>query len=113
MAARTSAGPSGSGAATLTVASGVTLSLNISGGSQPSMTATVTAGSAPVAGAVVRFTITDPKGAVTSLSGTTNSSGIVTVKDRLKGKDPHGTYSVRATVTSGSLSGSASGTFVY
>jgi hypothetical protein len=112
-ASRTGGGPSGSGAATLMVASNLTVTLKITGGSQYQVAATVLAGTAPLSGASVRFTITDPKGGVTTVMGTSSSAGVVTIKGRLKGKDPHGTYSVSASVTSGTLSGSAAGTFVY
>jgi uncharacterized protein affecting Mg2+/Co2+ transport len=95
------------------VASNLSVTLKTVGGSQYQVTATVLAGTAPLSGASVRFTITDPKGSVTTVMGTTAANGVVTIKDRLKGKDPHGTYSVNVSVTSGTLSGSAAGTFVY
>jgi hypothetical protein len=112
-ASRAGGGPSGSAAATLMVASNLSVTLKTVGGSQYQVTATVLAGTAPLSGASVRFTITDPKGSVTTVMGTTAANGVVTIKDRLKGKDPHGTYSVNVSVTSGTLSGSAAGTFVY
>lgn len=112
-ASRTKAGPSGSGAATLTVASGLTVSLQTVGGSNYQLTATVLAGTSPAVGASVTFSITDPKGGNTTLTALTNASGVVTIKGRLKGKDPHGTYTVTASASSGGLSGVASGAFVY
>jgi hypothetical protein len=113
LASRTGNGPSGSGVASLIVANDLTVSVSASGGSQYQVTVSVRAGSSPAAGAVVSFRITDPKGVVTSASAMTNSSGTAVFKDRLKGKDPHGTYTVIVSVTSSSLTGSGTATFVY
>jgi hypothetical protein len=113
MASRTGSGPSGSGVANLTVANDLTVSVSATGGSQYQVNVSVRAGSSPAAGASVSFRITDPKGVVTSASATTNSSGTAVFKDRLKGKDPHGTYTVIVSVTSSSLTGSGTATFVY
>jgi uncharacterized protein YfaS (alpha-2-macroglobulin family) len=73
----------------------------------------VLAGTVPATGVPVTFTITNPKGAVTTMSATTGSSGVATVKIRLNGKAPHGTYQVSASASSGTLSGGASGAFGY
>jgi len=112
-ASRLTTGPSGSATATLTVASGLTVTLKTVGGSNYQVTATVLAGTVPAVGISVTFTITDPKGGVNTVTATTNSSGVATVKGKLKGKDPHGTYQVTAAASSGALSGVATGTFVY
>ena len=114
MAARADgSGPSGSTAVTLTVASSLEMTLRTTGGNQYQASATLSAGGNPVAGVVVTFKITDPRGAVSTVSGTTNAFGTATIKGRLKGKDPRGTYHVLASATSGNLSGSAAGSFVY
>ncbi|HWR17480.1 MAG TPA: NEW3 domain-containing protein [Terriglobales bacterium] len=66
----------------------------------------------PVSGASVKVSVTKANGSVTNLSGTTGSNGTVTLNLRLKKQDSVGTYSVTATVTSGSISGTASSSFV-
>jgi len=113
LASRTGTGPSGSGVASLTVASGLSVNVAASGGSNYQVTATVLAGTSPLAGATVTFRITDPKGVVTSVSATTNSSGTAVIRGKLKGRDPHGTYYVSASATSGNLTGTGAATFVY
>jgi len=113
LASRTGTGPSGSGVASLTVASGLSVNVAASGGSNYQVTATVLAGTTPLAGATVTFRITDPKGVVTQLSATTNSSGTALIRGKLKGRDPHGTYYVSASATSGNLTGTGAATFVY
>jgi len=112
-AARTESGPSGSASATLVVANALSVVLTATGGSQYQVSVTVKAGGAPASGAQVNFVLVDPKGGSSSFSGVTNSSGVATIKGRLKGKDPKGTYTVSVSVTSGNLTGSAAGSFVY
>ena len=112
-ASRNGSGPSGSGSASLTVASGLSVALRITGGSSYQVVATVLAGGSPAAGASVTVRVTDPKGSVDSFTATATSNGTVTIKGHLKGKDPHGTYQVQVTASAGNLTGSAAGTFVY
>ena len=111
-AARTESGPSGSATATLVVADSLSIVLRATGGSQYQVTVTVKVGGSPAAGAKVSFMIVDPrqKG---HLSGVTGSNGIATIKGRLKPRDPRGTYTVSVSVSSGDLTGSALGSFVY
>jgi hypothetical protein len=106
-------GLDGSATANLMVVTGLNVTLAITGGSNYQFKATVTAGPTPAAGVSVSFVMTGPTGARTTLSATTNSLGVATVKGRLKPRDPRGTYQVTATATSASLSGTASGSFVY
>jgi hypothetical protein len=108
-----STGPDGSSTATLTVTNGLSVTLTTIGGSSYQLSATVAAGSTGLAGLNVTFTITDSKGSVSTLSAVTNTIGVAVVKGKLKGKDPRGTYYVSVSATSGNLTGSASGTFVY
>lgn len=63
---------------------------------QVSITATVSAGSSPVSGASVTFTITKPNGAVVTASATTGANGSALFKLRLSKKDPAGLYQVTA-----------------
>jgi hypothetical protein len=77
------------------------------------ISATVTAGSSPVSGAPVAFSVRNPLGNVKNYSATTSTGGVAKITIRLKGKDPKGTYNVTATATGGGLTGSASGTFSY
>jgi hypothetical protein len=95
------------------VANSLSVVLSATGGSQYQVSVTVKAGGVPSAGAQVTFVLVDPKGGSSSFSGTTNASGVATIKGRLKGKDPKGTYAVTVSATSGNLTGSASGSFVY
>jgi uncharacterized protein YfaS (alpha-2-macroglobulin family) len=66
-----------------------------------------------VSGAPVTVTVTKPSGAAaTTLSATTNRSGVAIVKYALKPTDPSGTYGVSATASAAGATGSASATFV-
>ncbi len=106
-------GPGGSASGSVMVVSGLSVSLSIkSAGGGYNLTATVTGGSKPVSGVAVTFTVTDPTGKATTLTATTNSSGVASAKYTVKGKAARGTYQVRAVAASGSLSGSATGSFV-
>lgn len=81
-------------------------------GETVSMTASVKAGTTPVAGASVLFRITKSNGAVVTLNATTNSSGVAISSLRLsKQKDPVGSYQLRAEASKDSLSASASTSF--
>lgn len=111
-------GPSTTGTATQVVApapaapAALTVTLTASkAGSAYEITSTVKAGTTPVTGKVVTFTLRGPAGnVVATLSATTNSSGVATVKYRKGKKDPTGTYQVQAVTTSGALTGSAATT---
>ncbi len=71
------------------------------------MTATVTSGGNPAAGASVKFTMVKANGSTTTKTVTANSSGQATWSYKLSPKDPKGTYSVSATATFNSLTGSS------
>jgi hypothetical protein len=64
------------------------------------ITVTMLSGSSPDAGASVTVNVTKPNGVVSTLSGTTGSNGIATLKYRLKRQDPAGTYSVTTSTAS-------------
>ena len=110
---QTAPGPGGSASATVNVVSslGVTLSIVKSNGYQ--ISATVKAGSTPVSGLPVSFSVRNPLGKISTSTATTNSSGLAKITIRLKGRDPKGTYSVTATASSAGLAGTATGSFVY
>jgi hypothetical protein len=109
-----SSGPGGSASVSVNVVSslGVTLSTATSGNAI-AISARVLAGSNPVSGAKVTFTVKNPLGKTTTSSATTSSSGVATLKLRMKPKDPKGTYTVQATATSAGLTGTATGSFGY
>ena len=123
--ARSSGGPGGSATATLTVttstvapppppASAITMSLAVTGGSNYQIKATVMTNVGPAVGAAVRLTVLNPRGSVEKiLTGTTGSTGEVTFKGKLNGRDPRGTYSVGGTATLSSLTASATATWVF
>jgi len=69
-----------------------------------SMSASVTSGGSPAAGASVTFTLTRPNGKTTSKTVTAGSNGIAVWNYRLGPKDPKGNYSVSAVATYNSLS---------
>ncbi len=69
-----------------------------------SMSAAVTSGGSPAAGASVTFTMTRPNGKTTSKTVTAGSNGVATWNYRLGPKDPKGSYSVSAVATYNSLS---------
>ena len=66
------------------------------------MTATVQSSGAPVRGASVTFTMIKPGGGSATNTAKTNSTGQATWTYKLGQNDPTGTYSVTATVASGS-----------
>jgi uncharacterized membrane protein len=105
-------GANGSASGSVTVVTGlaVTASASKSGGGYQ-LSATVNAGSGAVKNATVKFTLTDSQGKVTTFSGTTSSSGTVSVKNALKNNAAKGTYTMQVTATSGSLAGSTTTTF--
>jgi len=79
---------------------------------QVTVTATVTAGGAPVANAAVTFTLTKADGSLVSGSATTASNGAAVYKYRVKPKAPVGTYQVNANASLSGISGSATTSFV-
>lgn len=107
------AGPGGSATVNLMVVSDLSVTLAVVGGSRFQFTATVLAGQAPAAGVPVTFVMTGPTGATTRFSATTDALGAATVKGRFRPRDPKGAYQVTATATSGNLTGTATGSFVY
>ena len=64
------------------------------------VTVKVFSGSSPAAGVSVNVSIVFPTGSVTNLSGTTGSTGAVTLKYRLKNQAPAGSYTAVASTTS-------------
>jgi hypothetical protein len=106
-------GPGGAGSATITAASALAVSLSIVKTNAYQLSATVTAGSNPVSGAPVTFAVRSPTGKITNYSSSTNGSGVAKITVRLKGKDSRGVYTVTATASNGTLTGSASGTFSF
>ncbi|HXG64021.1 MAG TPA: hypothetical protein VNO70_02870, partial [Blastocatellia bacterium] len=76
------------------------------------ITAVVTSGGSPAAGASVSFATTKPNGAVVRQSATTGADGRATVKLRLKQQDPAGTYRTDAVVSKNGMSASAVTSFV-
>jgi len=77
-----------------------------------SITTTVSTGTAATANAGVMVDVKDPSGAVTTLSAKTGTSGAATVTYPLVATSMVGTYSVTVSSNLGSLTGSASTTFV-
>ena len=61
-----------------------------------------------------KVTILNPSGSVKeTFTGTTNSSGVVTFKGKLTGRDRRGTYSAGGTATLSSLNATATVTWVF
>ena len=104
---------SASGSASILTNLGVTASAVVSTGKTRSATISVvvTRGSLPVAGATVTVDIIKPTGAKSTLSATTGSTGVATVKYSIKPKDPSGIYSVSAAASASGTSGSATTSF--
>jgi serralysin len=79
-----------------------------------SITAPVTSGGQPVAGATVVFRMTKPGSSkVTKKNATTNSSGVATWNYSVARRDPLGIYTVTATATYGSQSASSQPPHAY
>ena len=90
------------------------MSLAVTGGSNYQIKATVMTNVGPAVGAAVRLTVLNPRGSVEKiLTGTTGSTGEVTFKGKLNGRDPRGTYSVGGTATLSTLTASATATWVF
>lgn len=71
------------------------------------MTAVVTSGGNAAAGASVKFTLVKANGSTATKTVTAGSNGQATWSYKLSPKDPKGTYSVSATATYNSLTGSS------
>jgi alpha-galactosidase-like protein len=82
-------------------------------GTQATITTTVRANGAAVAGAAVTLTVTRADGSTTSQSATTGSNGNAIVTYQIKHRDPVGTYRIssRASVSGGAVTGVGSATF--
>jgi hypothetical protein len=91
----------------------LTLGLQATGGRQFVLTATVKKNAVVVSGVTVTFVVTNPKGAKSTYTATTNSSGVATYKGALAVSSPKGTYLVAASATSSGLTASANESFVY
>ena len=75
------------------------------------ITATVSAGAAPVAGAGVAFTVKRSDGSVVTASATTGTNGAASYRLRLGKQDPVGTYQASVVATKNAWSGTAATTF--
>ncbi len=71
----------------------------------------VTSGGAAVSGATANVRVRDPSGAVTTLTGQTDSSGLWSVDYPLSAASAPGPYTVTSTATLGALTTTASGSF--
>jgi hypothetical protein len=79
---------------------------------QVTITTKVTSGSTIVSGASVSVQVVNPAGSVTTLSGTTGSTGTVMLTYTLKKKSSRtGTYAVTSTATMGSMKASGTTSF--
>ena len=106
--------PGGSTAGAVTVISSLATTLQIAkSGAGYKFTVTVRAGSSPIAGASVAVVVTGPTGVIVPLSGTTNSSGVVSLTFKPGRKDPRGVYQVVATAGFAGMTGTASGSFTF
>jgi hypothetical protein len=88
-----------------------TSSASYARGATVPITAKVTSGGTPVAGATVTFKITPPSGKPSTVSVVTNATGTATYQLRLQPKSPKGVYQVAATASAGGKSASASTSF--
>ena len=75
------------------------------------ITTTVNNGTSPLSGAAVSVQIKDPGGIITTLSGTTGSTGTLAVSYTIKKTNLAGTYTVTSTATIGAMSNKATTTF--
>lgn len=102
-----------SGSASILTNLNVTASAVVSSGKNRAATITVRVsnGSLLVAGATVTVRVTKPTGATSTLSATTGSTGVATVKYSIKPKDPLGIYSVSAVASASGTSGTATTSF--
>jgi hypothetical protein len=118
MTATDSASPTyaASTSATVVLVTGLSVTVatdqpSYSRGKSVTLTAGVSANSAPVANASVTFTITKANGIVVKQTATTGASGTAVSQLRLKKTDPVGTYQVRVDATLNGISGSATTSF--
>ncbi len=99
---------------TVTVAPGATSYSLPKGKNQianAAITTTVKTGTSAASGATVSVSVTDPKGVVTTLTGTTGSAGTASVNYPLRSTSATGTYTVASTSSMGTLSGTAATSF--
>jgi hypothetical protein len=75
------------------------------------ITTKVTSGSTSVAGASVSVQVRDPAGRITTVTGTTGSTGMATLPYTLKKKSSAGTYGVTTHASMGSMSASGTTSF--
>jgi uncharacterized protein YfaS (alpha-2-macroglobulin family) len=71
----------------------------------------VASGGAAAAGATVTVKVTNPSGTVTTLTGTTGSTGTVTVSYPIKSTSVTGSYAVSSTATLNGVSGTGATSF--
>jgi hypothetical protein len=75
------------------------------------ITTTVTNSGTPLSGVAVSVQVKNPGGSITTLSGTTGSTGTIVVSYPLKSKSLSGTYAVTSKATVGTMSGSGTTSF--
>lgn len=76
------------------------------------VTTKVTSNGSPTAGAAVSVEVRDPSGRISTLSGTTGSTGTVSVAYAIRSSATRGTYAVTSRATSGGSTASASTSFI-
>ncbi|TLY21393.1 MAG: hypothetical protein E6K68_06310, partial [Nitrospirae bacterium] len=76
------------------------------------LTATVTVGSTPAAGATVTFIVTKPDQSVITVTTAMGANGLAVFNFRLKPKDPSGLWQVQAVATVNGVSGSSTTSFM-
>ena len=87
-----------------TTVSVVTGSATYSGVQNVAINVTVLSNGLPASGMAVGTTVTNPKGGVSNLSGTTGSNGVATMNYRLHKQSAKGTYNVQANANSAAAS---------
>ena len=107
-ASTTSSNGAGTANATVMTAPALTANLTVSGtsftsGQTAGFTTTALNNGIPAGGASVTYTLTKSDNSQVSKTVTANSSGTATWSDKIGPKDPRGTWSIAAKVTSGSL----------
>jgi M6 family metalloprotease-like protein len=77
-----------------------------------SIVTSVTSSGTPIPGATVSVQVTDPAGALMTLSGTTSSNGTAYTSYPIKSTSPVDTYAVTSTASLGTMSNTGTTTFV-